>query len=94
MLSRYMVVCGLPHLVCRPCERRVNNAIQLRNVIANTQQLLRNHLHENRCVEVSLSVNKPPAKVHAAGPCRRSLDFSVSASEQLHVSVQFMVHNT
>ena len=27
---------GLPHLVCRPCEQRVSNAIQLRNVIVKT----------------------------------------------------------
>ena len=84
---------GLPHLVCRPCERRVSNAVQLRNVIAETQQVLRKDLREKRCVEVSPSIEKPPTKVHAAGPRRRSLDFSASASEQPHVSVQFIIHN-
>ena len=83
---------GLPHLVCRPCEQRVANAIQFRNVIAETQQLLRKDLRQKRCVEVSPSVDKPPAKVlHAAGSRRRSLDFSaLSASEQPHVSIQFI----
>ena len=83
---------GLPHLVCRPCERRVNNAIQLRNVIAETQQLLKKDVREKRCVEISPRVDKPPAKVHAAGPRRRSLDFSASAYEQPNVSVQFIIH--
>lgn len=83
---------GLPHLVCRPCERRETNAIQFRNVIVETQQLLRKDLRQKRCVEISPSVDKPPAKVlHAAGSRRRSLDFSASsASEQPHVSIQFI----
>lgn len=32
---------GLPHLICRSCERKLHNATQLRNTIIETQQLLR-----------------------------------------------------
>jgi hypothetical protein len=78
---------GLPHLICRSCERKLHNATQLRNTIIETQQLLRKDIRTKRCIEVSPSVAKPSAKVHAAGPCRRSLDFSVPAiAEKSHVS--------
>ena len=31
---------SLPHLICSPCERRLNNAIQLKRVITETQRVL------------------------------------------------------
>jgi hypothetical protein len=66
---------GLPHLICRSCERRLNNAIQLRSTIEETQQSLQKDMRSKRCLEVSPSVTKLPAKVHSAGSRRRSLDF-------------------
>jgi hypothetical protein len=68
---------GLPHLICRPCERRVNNATQFRNTITETQQLLQKDVRTKRCIDISPSVTKPSTKAHAAGPSRRSLDFNV-----------------
>jgi hypothetical protein len=66
---------GLPHLICRSCERRLNNAIQLRSTIEETQQSLQKDMRSKRCLEVSPSVTKPPVKVHSACSRRRSLDF-------------------
>jgi hypothetical protein len=52
-----------PHLLCRPCERRLKNTTQFRNVIVETQKSLReSHSCVKRCVEVSPSVPIPPAK--------------------------------
>lgn len=71
----------LPHLICRPCERRLNNAIQFKNTIQETQRLLGENLRSKRCIEVSPSVVKPPAKIQTVGLRRRSLDFSTPADD-------------
>ena len=72
----------LPRHICGPCERRLNNAIQFRKVIADTQRELHANLRTKRCVELSPSVN-PSTKVQAAGISRRrrSIDFSASATD-------------
>jgi hypothetical protein len=67
----------LPRHICGACERCLNNAIQFRKVIAETQRKLQADLRAKRCVELSLSVN-PPRKVQAVAiSChRRSIDFN------------------
>jgi hypothetical protein len=73
---------ALPHLICRPCERRVNNFITFKNIICETQRSLREDIRVKRCIELSPSVSKPPSKVLAAGSSRRrSIDFNVAGSE-------------
>lgn len=69
----------LPYLICRPCERRLNNAIQFKNTIVETQRSLQNDLRAKRCKELSPSVTKLSTKIHAAGagPRRRSIDFDL-----------------
>lgn len=74
---------SLPHLVCSPCERRVKNTIQFKNVIVETQQVLREEVSTKRCVELSPSTQKT-AKVRAVGSSRRrSIDFTTAANESL-----------
>jgi hypothetical protein len=89
---------NLPHLICAPCERRLNNAIQLKNTISETQRVLQETIRTKRCVEISPSVSRPSAKVLAAGTSRRrSIDFNIASGSQsesvnptplpLHVSI-------
>ena len=75
----------LPRLICWPCERRLNNVMKFKNVIAETQRELQETVRTKRCVEVSPSILKPPAKVHSAGDSRRrrSIDFSVAGQENV-----------
>jgi hypothetical protein len=85
----------LPHLICRPCERRLNTAIQFRRTISETQRLLRQDVRTKRCVELSPSVAKPAPKLQETeSPRRRSLDFNIASGNQnensnalLHVSI-------
>ena len=68
----------LPHLVCRPCERRLNTALQFKR----TTRKLREDFRAKRCVELLPSVIKPAPKVRAAGSShRRSIDFNIAADE-------------
>ena len=73
---------NLPHLICAPCERRLNNAIKFKGVIEETQRILQEEVRAKRCVDVSPTVPKPPTKVRSAGTSRRrSIDFSISTGE-------------
>ena len=73
---------ALPHLICRTCERRVNNFITFKNIICETQRSLREDIRTKRCIELLPSVPKPPLRVLAAGSSRcRSIDFNVAGSE-------------
>lgn len=68
---------SLPHLICAPCERRLNNTIKFIGVIEETQRVLHEDVRAKRCVDVSPSVPKPPAKIRSTGTLRRrSIDFS------------------
>ena len=73
---------SLPHLICAPCERRLNNAIKFKSVIEETQRVLQENVRAKRCVDVSPSVPKPPTKVRSAGTSRRrSIDFNIGTGE-------------
>ncbi len=73
---------SLPHLICAPCERRLNNAIKFKGVIEETQRVLQEDVRAKRCVDVSPSIPKPPRKVSSVGTLRRrSIDFNISTSE-------------
>ena len=78
---------SLPHLICSPCERRLNNAIQLKRVITGTQRVLQRDVSAKRCVELSPSVPKPPAKVRSTGNSpRRSIDFGEQSNSPTAVT--------
>lgn len=66
---------GFPSLVCRPCERRVNNTISFKNIISETQKSLLKDSRSKGCVELSPSVLRPSVKVAAVESRRRSLTF-------------------
>ena len=70
---------GFPKLLCRPCERRINNTITFKNVIAETQKSLMKDSRTKRCVDISPSVARPAPKVTVVDSRRRSL-FNESSS--------------
>lgn len=85
---------ALPHLICRPCERRVNNFITFKKLVEDTQRSLEDNVVTKRCLEISPSLPQP-ASVRARGqgqgqarqgdgarrpPRRRSLEFEDSPS--------------
>ena len=65
---------GFPYLICRPCEceRRLNNAISIENVISETQKSLVKDSRSKRCPYVSPSVARPSSKVSTVESRRRS----------------------
>ena len=68
----------LPHLICKPCERRLHNAVEFKKLIIDTQQALLSDVRAKRCIDVSPSVQRPPDKTQPTGNVRRrrSLDFA------------------
>ena len=64
---------SLPHLVCRPCERRLNNCLQLQEVIKKTKEIFQQHLtlrtQVKRCVNVSPSISQPQKSCIPASKC-------------------------
>ena len=61
-----------PYLICRPCERRLNNTISFKNVISETQKLLVKDSRSKRCPDVSPSVGRPSVKVATVESRRHS----------------------
>ena len=92
----------LPHLICRPCERRLKNFNEFKGVITETQRLLRQDVGSKRCIDLSPSVAKPSAKVRAAGSTRRrSIDFGEAGKSgdesqniQLQVSIVYVLSSS
>ena len=76
-----------PAHICAPCERRLNNAVQFKKVIKETQKALAESVRTKRCVDISPTVVRPP-KVQAAGRSsrRRSIVFNVSADDSQSAS--------
>ena len=70
-----------PAHICSPCERRLNNAIQLKKKITDTQQALAEHVRTKRCVDISPTAVVPPAKVRdPRSSRRRSIDFNLATT--------------
>ena len=79
---------ALPSLACRPCERKVKNAWNIKQRIAQTQDSLEKKTRTKRCINVSPSSGQPQQKTrHIAA--RRSLGF-----ETLLVSLFYLFHLT
>ena len=89
------VLCGypivqdsrLPHLVCRPCKRRLNNCLELQKVIQKTEQSLQQSksgtTRVKRCISVSPSISRPQKSrlSSSKSPARTSLSFNVGQEE-------------
>ena len=50
---------ALPHLICRPCERRLDNATKFKNLIEETQKSLESEFRSKRLLDTSPSVAQP-----------------------------------
>ena len=86
---------GLPHLLCRPCERRLNNCLELQKVIQKTEDGIRQRqaggTRVKRCIDVSPSISKPPksrasstsltVSKSTAPTARQSLSFGLNVPE-------------
>ncbi|XP_028417961.1 uncharacterized protein LOC114542661 [Dendronephthya gigantea] len=95
---------SLPHLICAPCERRLNNAVKFKKIVEETQRVLRGDVREKRCIDISPSIQKPPTKVRSTSSTessrRRSLDFTTATGEKTlhekpdsHVGVRPLLDN-
>ncbi len=68
---------ALPSLACRPCERKVKNAWNIKQRIAQTQDSYEKKTRAKRCINISPSSGQPLQKTRhiAATPARRSLGY-------------------
>lgn len=67
---------NLPHLVCRPCERRLANFKQFKEMAKNTQRTIKADSRAKRCKEMSPTIPPPSKKTETApGTSRRVLQF-------------------
>lgn len=79
---------ALPHLICRPCERRLDNAIKFKKTIAETQESLEKETRKKRCLELSPSTIQPSSTVARTSiglsdsSRRRSLDFKSGSDSE------------
>ncbi len=76
---------GFPNLLCRPCERRLDNFAKFRKMVCEVQSSLS---RKKRCIEVSPSAPISSAKSSRASfsgnvTSRRSLSFGTSDSQAL-----------
>ena len=77
-----------PHLVCRPCDRRLNNFRAFKAMIAESQShFQRNERRERvkRCIEVSPSAPRT-LKGAKDGTTRLGLNFAAGAENQGFIS--------
>ena len=79
---------ALPQLICRPCERKVNNASNLKIVIVNTQTFhIQKTSRSKRCIDISPSTPLPKVKTR----CRKkltkeALNFETDATSSSSIS--------
>ena len=71
----------LPHLLCRPCERRLKSFMEFKAKIIETQASFE---QVKRCIEVSPSVPRTSSKSarDSQSSRRRGLNFSLNASKE------------
>ncbi len=95
---------NLPHLICRPCERRLNNTMDFQKVILETEQSFHqsesSQVRFKRCVDVSPSISPPPrsrllttSSAHSARPSARtslSFDSCQDSRQNIEVSTHYL----
>jgi len=79
-----------PHLLCRPCERRLKNFKECKGIISKSQRYFERSERVKRCIDVSPSVPQTLKTAKDQKTSCRGLSFpAVAAEEQLSVqSVQ------
>lgn len=94
LLSIVEQLCGHPllpdpsllHLLCRPCERRLKNIKEFREVVRKTQNEFRQQqpcdTRVKRCLELSPSASQPPrSRMNTSG---RSARTSLNLRSKIH----------
>lgn len=73
---------NLPHLLCRPCERRLKNVIALQRIIVETEQSFRqsSQTRFKRLIAVSPSISQPPRSRQATSTAATSVRHSARTS--------------
>ena len=82
---------GLPHLVCRPCERRLKNTIEFQKVILEAEQSFRERQSN---LDVSPSVPQPPRSRLATAGTAPSARIALSFDSTVEVSMISIYNNT
>lgn len=87
---------GLPHLMCRPCERRLKNTIEFQKVMVEAEQSFRerqtSQTRFKRCVEVSPSVQQPPKSRLATTRTAPSARITLSFDSSIEVSTSLILY--
>ena len=63
---------SLPHLICRPCKRRLDNATKFKTLIEETQKSLESEFRSKRLVDTSPSVAQPSKTRSRVGATARN----------------------
>ena len=82
------------HLICRPCERRVNTVIQFKQTIGEMQRKLRQEVCAKCCVDFLPSVTTPAPKVRATATeksPRRTLDFGGESESAREIVIRILL---
>ena len=71
-----------PHLLCRPCERRLKNYKEFRAMITESQNYFERSERVKRCIDVSPSAPRTLKSAKDQKTSRRGLSFAVVADEE------------
>ena len=91
---------SLPHLLCRPCERRLKNTSEFQKVLLETEEIYqrRQTSRVKRCVDISPSIRRPQKSrlVSSTPAARTSLSFdacevSYSQNPDSEVNLPFSI---
>ena len=89
---------GLPHLVCRPCERRLKNTIEFQKVMLEAEQSFRecqsSQTRFKRILDVSPSAPQPPRSRLATAGTAPSARIALSFDSTIEVSMISIYNNT
>ena len=73
---------ALPHLICRPCERRLDNPAKFKNLIEETQKSLESEFRSKHVLDTSPSVAQPSKTKSRVCASTSSEGFSITVSEK------------
>lgn len=89
---------SLPHLLCRPCERRLKNALEFQKVLLKSNAIYQETSRVKRCVDISPSSQRPPKTrpVSSTPSAKTSLSFdacqaSYSSTDDIEVNLPFTI---
>ena len=74
-----------PHLLCRPCERRLKNFKEFKGIISQSQLYFERSERVKRCIDVSPSAPRTLKTAKDQKTSRRGLSFPTVADEEFSV---------